>query len=76
METKLNSNKVLFNKLNDYFKHDIKLSIKAFRYLIIVTKEDLFYCINNDNENLSSSEKRKVNSVYMTISGKSFIQLL
>jgi hypothetical protein len=62
METKLNSNKVLFNKLNDYFKHNIKLSTKLFEYLIIVTK-DLFYCIDIRNENIPSFIINDNNSV-------------
>ncbi len=61
METKLNSNKVLFNKLNDYFKH-IKLSIKCYRSLFIVSK-DLFYCINIYNENIPSFIINDNNSV-------------
>ncbi len=46
METKLNSNKVLFNKLNDYFKDNIRISLINREILIIITKEDLFYCID------------------------------
>jgi hypothetical protein len=46
---------LLFNKLDDYFKHNIKISLIYGTILIIFTKEDLFYCIdienilNNDN---------------------------
>jgi hypothetical protein len=54
METKLNTNKVLFNKLNDYFKHNIRMSLVFKQNLIIITKEDLFYCININNENIPS----------------------
>jgi hypothetical protein len=54
METKLNSNKVLFNKLNDYFKDNIRISLKCYYILIIITKEDLFYCIDIYNENIPS----------------------
>jgi hypothetical protein len=46
--------KVLFNKLNHYFKDNIKLSIISSEYLIIVTKEDMFYCIDIRNENIPS----------------------
>jgi hypothetical protein len=63
METELSSNKVLFNKLNNYFKDNIKLSTKYFEYLIIVTKEDLFYCINIANENIPSFIVNNDNSV-------------
>ena len=52
METKLNTNKVLFNKLNDYFKDKIRISLINDGILIIITKEDLFYCIDIDNENI------------------------
>jgi hypothetical protein len=54
METQLNNNKVLYNKLNEYFKNNIKLSIIGSNHLIIITKEDLFYCINIYNENIPS----------------------
>jgi hypothetical protein len=54
METKLNTNKVLFDKLNDYFKHNIRISLIYARILIIITKEDLFYCINTRNKNIPS----------------------
>jgi hypothetical protein len=63
METKLNTNKVLFNKLNDYFKHNIRISLIYARILIIVTKEDLFYCIDFENENISSFIINNDNSV-------------
>jgi hypothetical protein len=53
METKLNTNKVLFNKLNHYFKHNIRISLIFEEILIIITK-DLFYCINIYNENIPS----------------------
>jgi hypothetical protein len=63
METKLNSNKVLFNKLNDYFKHNIRISLKFLHILIIITKEDLFYCINIENKNIPSFIINDDNSV-------------
>jgi hypothetical protein len=63
METKLNSNKVLFNKLNDYFKDNIRMSLIDSPILIIVTKEDLFYCIEIDNENIPSFIINDDNSV-------------
>ncbi len=40
METKLNTNKVLFNKLNDYFKHNIRISL--------IFEETLITLFNND----------------------------
>ncbi len=46
--------KVLFNKLNHYFKDNIKLSIISSKCLIVVTKEDMFYCIDIENEKISS----------------------
>jgi hypothetical protein len=54
MANKLNSNKVLFNKLNHYFKDNIKMSLIWRRILIIATKDDLFYCIDIMNENIPS----------------------
>jgi hypothetical protein len=54
MANKVNPNQVLFNKLNHYFKDNIKLSIKCFNYLIFVTKENIFYCIDIKNENIPS----------------------
>jgi tRNA A-37 threonylcarbamoyl transferase component Bud32 len=54
METKLNTNKVLFNKLNDYFKDNIRISLINSEILIIITKEDLSYCIDIYNENIPS----------------------
>jgi hypothetical protein len=63
METKINANKVLYNKLNNYFKDNIKLSFKMRRNLIIITEEDLFYCINIYNENISSFIINNDNSV-------------
>jgi hypothetical protein len=54
MKIGLNNNKVLFNKLNDYFKDNIRMSLICDPILIIVTKEDLFYCINIENENIPS----------------------
>jgi serine/threonine protein kinase len=63
METKLNSNKVLFNKLNDYFKNNIRISLINRETLIIITKEDLFYCINIKNENIPSFIINDDNSV-------------
>jgi hypothetical protein len=47
----LNTNKVLFNKLNDYFKDNIRISLKCGPILLIVTK-DLFYCIDIENANI------------------------
>ncbi len=46
--------KVLFNELNDYFKHNIRMSLVFRKILIIITKEDLFYCININNKNIPS----------------------
>jgi hypothetical protein len=54
MKAQLNSNKVLFSKLNDYFKDNIRISLKCESILIIVTNEDLFYCIDIDNDNVPS----------------------
>ncbi len=49
----LNTSGVLFNKLNDYFKHNIRLSL-IFREIFIITEKDLFYCIDFENENIPS----------------------
>ncbi len=61
--TKLNTNKVLFNKLNVYFKDNIRMSLICYDILIIVTKEDKFYCIHINNENISSFIINNDNSV-------------
>jgi hypothetical protein len=50
----MGDNKVLFNKLNQYFTDKIRLSLKRFNTLIIVTKDDLFYCIDIENDNIPS----------------------
>jgi hypothetical protein len=67
METKLNSNKVLFNKLNDYFKDNIRMPLifrEIFRQILfIITKENLFYCIDIENENIPSFIINDDNSV-------------
>jgi hypothetical protein len=52
--TKSYTNRILFNKLNDYFKDNIKLSNICNWYLLIITKDDMFYCINIEDENISS----------------------
>ncbi len=54
MKIKLNTNKVLFNKLNDYFKDNIKISLICEEILIIITKKDLFYCIDFESKNVES----------------------
>jgi hypothetical protein len=63
METKLNTNRVLINKLNDYFKDNIRISLIFDIILIIITKEDLFYCIDIMNENIPSFIINDDNSV-------------
>jgi hypothetical protein len=62
MDNKLNANKVLFNKFNDYFKN-IRISLIFGRILFIITKEDLFYCIDIQNENIPSFIINNDNSV-------------
>jgi hypothetical protein len=74
METKLNSNKVLFNKLNHYFKDNIKMSLKCGISLIIITKEDLFYCIHINNENIPSFIINNDNSVIESMIIKNLCQ--
>jgi hypothetical protein len=63
METKLNNNKVLFNKLSDYFKDNVRISLINKENLFIITKGDMFYCIDINNENISSFIKNNDNSV-------------
>jgi alpha-tubulin suppressor-like RCC1 family protein len=67
METKLNLNKVLFNKLNNYFKDNTRISLICDKILIIVTKEDLFYCIDICNENIASFIINDDNSVIQSM---------
>jgi hypothetical protein len=78
METKINANKVLYNKLNNYFKDNIKLSFKMRRNLIIITEEDLFYCIDIYNENIPSFIINNDNSVIesMVIKDLCFKQII
>jgi alpha-tubulin suppressor-like RCC1 family protein len=47
-------NKVLSNKLKEYFKNNIKLCLKTVNKLFIVTKSDLFYDIDIYDENIPS----------------------
>ncbi len=75
MDNKLNTNKVLFNKLNDYFKDNIRISLINDEILIIITKEDLFYCIDIKNENIRSFIINDDNSVDLMII-EDFIMLL
>jgi serine/threonine protein kinase len=74
MATKLNTNKVLFNKLNDYFKDNIRISLIYWNRLIIVTKEDLFYCIDINNENIPSFIINNDNSVIQSMIIKNLCQ--
>jgi hypothetical protein len=75
METELITNKVLFNKLNNYFKDNIRTSlINKERnseingeVLIVITKEDLFYCIEIGDENVSSFILKDDNSIDLMI---------
>jgi hypothetical protein len=57
----------IFNKLNDYFKDNIRISLifkQIFKEnLIIITKEDLFYCIDINDENILSLIINDNNSV-------------
>ncbi len=50
------------HKLNDYFKIIIKISLINKEILIII-KEDLFYCIDIENTNISSFNINNVNLV-------------
>jgi hypothetical protein len=52
----------LSHKLNDYFKINIKISLINKEILIII-KEDLFYCIDIENTNISSFNINNVNLV-------------
>jgi hypothetical protein len=57
MDNKLNTNKVLFNKLNDYFKENFRISLINGGILFIVTKEDM--C-------LMKPDKRIVHSIALS----------
>jgi hypothetical protein len=63
MDNKLNTNKVLYNKLNDYFKDNIKLSNICYWNLFIITKDDIFYYIDIYNDNIPSFIINNDNSV-------------
>ncbi len=45
METKLNSNKLVFNKLNDYFKDNVRISLIFREILIIITKKKICFIL-------------------------------
>ncbi len=49
MEITLNTNRVLYKTLNNYFKNNFKLSIIVYEYLVIIT-EDLFHFIHVNDE--------------------------
>jgi alpha-tubulin suppressor-like RCC1 family protein len=51
-ENSSTDNKVLSNKLKDYFNDNIKLSLKTENKLFIVTKNDIFYEIDIYDENI------------------------
>jgi alpha-tubulin suppressor-like RCC1 family protein len=51
-ENSSTDNKVLSNKLKDYFNDNIKLSLKTENKLFIVTKNDIFYEIDIYDENV------------------------
>jgi hypothetical protein len=61
------NNKVLFNKLNEFFKHNITISLICSQFrrsiLIIITKEDEFYWIYIENDNIPSFIINDDNSV-------------
>jgi alpha-tubulin suppressor-like RCC1 family protein len=63
MKNQFNTSRVLFNKLNEYFKDNIRISLKQEKILIIITKEDLFYCIDIENEKIPSFMINDENSV-------------
>jgi serine/threonine protein kinase len=68
METEFIDKKVLFNKLNDYLKDNIGISFLTWgRILIIITKEDLFYCIDIWDENIASFILNDDNSVIQSM---------
>jgi hypothetical protein len=50
-------------KLNYYFKGNIRISLIFREFLFLITKEDLFYCIDFENENISSFIINNDNSV-------------
>lgn len=56
-------NKVVFNKLNEYFRNNIKISLKTFNKVFILTKEDKFYEINIYDQNFLSFVLWNENSV-------------
>jgi hypothetical protein len=49
-----NGDKRVFEKLKDYFRSNIKLSLINRSKLLIITKNDLFYEINIEDSKLSS----------------------
>jgi hypothetical protein len=48
----METNKELFDKLNDHFKDNIRMKLINYETVIIITKEDLFYCIDINNEKI------------------------
>jgi hypothetical protein len=73
--------KVLYNKLNEYFNDDIKLSLKFRDKVFILTKSDIFYEINIRNEKLLyfilNDEKQVIESMIVKeISNKGVCNLI
>jgi hypothetical protein len=46
-------NKVLYNKLNEYFgENNLKLTLKTYDKLLIISKNDIFYEIDINDVNI------------------------
>jgi hypothetical protein len=65
-----NGNKVLFNKLNEYFNNNISLSLKTPNKIFIITKSDLFYEINVYDANFSSIALSDNDSIFKSMEVK------
>lgn len=52
MEIRSSTHTVLYNKLINHFKNNIKLSFKINFLIFIMTKDDIFYSINIKSEKI------------------------
>lgn len=52
MEIRSSTHTVLYNKLINHFKNNIKLSFKINILIFIMTKDDIFYSINIKSEKI------------------------
>jgi hypothetical protein len=71
MSSKLNfDNKVLYNKLNEHFGVNLKITLKFYNRILIITKSDLFYEIDINDANIPSYVLTNDNSIIESMINK------